>query len=269
MIVVGRPPSRDRVRVALPLIGAWTAGLIVMIVVATQSEERAAQLLLDPAHAPGLRWYTGLVSNLGILAWTVAVTAAAAGAWICRLGGRLSAQRFLVTGTLVSTMFLAEDLLQLHSSVVPDLTDLPKGIVETVSALVALRWVSQYRGEVRRTHRYLLVAAFGALAVSIVADLLVNPRPGEFAQVLEDGAKLLGVLAWSTYFVVTATDICRSVFTDALLTWPDEAYDAAFGPGAFATETEIIPDLELDPDPSIAVTDPVAEDAVTPPSGRE
>jgi hypothetical protein len=246
----------QRLAVALPLIVVWGAGTGVMVVVAAQGPERSAQLLFDPSHVAGLPWFAGLVSNLGILAWTVAVAAAGAGTWICGLGGRASARRFLLAGALVSTLFLAEDLLQLHSSVVPDLTGLPKGVVEGISALVALRWTSQYRAEIRRTHWYLLAASIGALGCSIVVDVLIAPVPGELAQVVEDGAKLLGVLAWSTYFVHTAGSICRSVFTDALLAWPDEAYDAAFGPGAFAREAvlaEALPDVEVATDPASGI----------------
>lgn len=239
---------------AVPLLIAWGFGLIVMITVALQSDERAAQLLLDPSQTSDLYWYSGLVSNVGILAWTIAAGAGAAGAWICRLGGRVSAQRFLAAGSLVSSIMLIDDLLQLHSSLVPDITGLPKGIVETIVALVAIRWMIQYRPEVRRTHQFLLVASVGALAVSILVDLVIAPRQTDFALLIEDGAKFFGVLAWAAYFVVTARDIGRSVFTDALLTWPDEAYDAAFGEGSFEADVSLLPEIELDTSPSESVS---------------
>ena len=79
---------REQARVAVPLVIAWGVGLAVMATVAGQSKDRAGQLLMDPSFTLGTRWYTGLVSNLGILAWTVGAAAAFAGAWLCRLGGR-------------------------------------------------------------------------------------------------------------------------------------------------------------------------------------
>ena len=49
--------------------------------VAAQPTERAGELLMDPSFTVGTKWYTVLVSNLGILTWTVGVAAAVAGAW--------------------------------------------------------------------------------------------------------------------------------------------------------------------------------------------
>jgi len=220
---------RQKVRVAIPLVMVWGVGLVVMATVAGQSKERAGQLLMDPSFTLGMRWYTGLVSNLGILAWTVGAAAAFAGAWLCRLGGRARAAKFLIGGGVVGSLFLLDDLFQFHSVLLPSELNAPKFLGEILLGGPVLWWVASHLREIRRTHVHLLLAAAGGLALSFVVDAVYAPVPGQGWNIIEDGAKFLGILAWSTYFVVTTRDISRSVFVDALLTWPDAAYDSVYG----------------------------------------
>ena len=229
---------RETIRLAVPLLGVWGMGLIVMAWVAAQTEQRAGELLMDPAFSLGSRWYTGLISNFGILAWTVAVAAALAGAWLCRLGGRASARHFLQAGAAVGILLLMDDLLQFHAVLLPAELGVPKSLGQALLGASALAWAVRNRLEIRRTHAHLLAASVVALGCSFLIDSIVGPTPGQGWSVVEDGAKFLGVLAWATYFVVTTGDISRSVFSEALMTWPDDAYDAAFGPADDAASGE-------------------------------
>lgn len=221
--------ARDLVRIAVPLLASWGVGLAVMAAVASQPDDRAGQLLMDPSFTLGSRWYTGLVSNLGILAWTIGAAAAFAGAWLCKLGGRSRAGRFLTAGGVVGALLLADDLFQFHAVLLPAELDVPKALGQAALGGCVLAWLVMNLAEIRRTHVHLLVAAAAALAGSFVVDAVYAPLPGSGWNVVEDGAKFLGILAWSAYFVATTRDISRSVFTDALLTWPDEAYDSVYG----------------------------------------
>lgn len=227
---------RELVRVVTPLVLVWTVGVAVLAAVAGQGADRSAALLMDPTFLVGAHWYTGLVSNLGILGWTVALAAAAAGAWASNIGGRRKASVFLRWGAVVCALLLVDDLFQLHAIVADTYLRIPKSVATTAIALCGAWWVLSQRSEIRRTHVHLLVAALVGLAASLVVDHVIDPIPGDGWLIAEDGAKFLGILAWATYFVVTAADISRSVLRQALLTWPDEAFDAAFGdaPGDLA-----------------------------------
>lgn len=229
----------------VPLVLAWGVGLAVMATVAAQSDDRAGELLMDPSFTLGSRWYTGLVSNLGILSWTVGAAAAFAGAWLCRLGGRGRASKFLLGGGIVGALLLLDDLFLFHAVLLPSELDAPKFLGQAVLGGSVAWWAFSHLREIRRTHIHLLIAAGIGLAGSFVVDALYAPAPGEGWNIIEDGAKFLGILAWSTYFVVTTRDISRSVFVDALMTWPDAAYESVYG---------ALEDLDLsEPDDASAV----------------
>ena len=206
----------------MPIFLVWSVGFIVLVFVGTRDDTTTSAMLLDPTFTPGLSWYSGLVSNLGVLAWTTAVVAAFAGSWICKLGARPGAGRYLRHGGLLGTVLLLDDLFQFHAIAIPGWLGVDKIVPLTFLAAAGAGWLFVHHQEIRRTHVHLLAAALVGMAVSLAVDTLVGPAPGESGLIFEDGAKFLGALAWATYFVVTSRDICRSVFTDALMVWPDE-----------------------------------------------
>lgn len=213
----------QQVRFIVPIFLVWSVGFILLIFVGTQDDMTTSEMLLDPTSAPGLSWYSGLVSNLGVLAWTVAVVAACSGAWLCRLGARPRARRFLRDGGVLGAVLLLDDLFQLHAEAIPETLGVEKLVPMILIALGGTAWVISHREEILRTHIHLLGAALVGMGLSFLIDTLLGPAPGESGLIFEDGAKFLGALAWATYFVITTRDICRSVFTDALMVWPDEA----------------------------------------------
>jgi hypothetical protein len=193
----------------IPLITVWSAGVIVLWAVLRANSFNDREVLLDPAHIAGLPWYTGLISNLGVLAWTLAAVAAAGAAHIAHLGGRSGAAHFLKQATVLGTLLALDDLLQLHSSVFPKMFGVSKTMVLGMYALLGLGWAITNRREILRTRWGLLVAAGIAMGGSIVVDQLFQDRT--WSLLGEDGAKFLGVLAWATYFTFTARDIASSV----------------------------------------------------------
>jgi hypothetical protein len=196
---------REQFRAFIPLLVVWTCGLIALVAALGQGVIRHETLLLDPVASGGLPWYTGLLSQLGAVAWCVAACAAAFGAAVSRLEGRAGAFRFLLGATGVGTLMLVDDLFLLHSHVFPRLLDTSKTIVVAAYGVLIMTWVALSLSEIARTRVHLLFAAAAALGASVVADQL------GLALWMEDGPKLLGILAWATYLVTTSWDITRSV----------------------------------------------------------
>jgi hypothetical protein len=204
-------------RSIVPLLCVWGCGLLVLGASATHGNVR--ELFLDPAYANGGAWWTGLISQLGILGWTSAAASAAWAAWIARHTGRTSAARFLFRGALASIVLLTDDLIGVHSmfwALGP--LGKPFGLALVLAPVAAWLWV--YRSDIRRTRWVLLAGAFLANALSVMADTLGRGSVSDQAALLEDGPKFLGILAWATYFIASTYDIARSALRSATLSAP-------------------------------------------------
>lgn len=187
--------------------------MVVIGLVAMGEGRQVDRLLLDANSTDGATWYTGLVTYVGVLGWAAAVCAAWWASWWCRLGNRGGASRFLGWGGVIGAYLMADDLLQLHAVLLPEL-GLPKQTVEAAIVIAVLVWVGACWRELVRTRWPLLVASGVALGTSILLD--AHPvTAGVGGLLFEDGAKLLGIFAWAAYFVATAADISRSVLHDA------------------------------------------------------
>jgi hypothetical protein len=197
----------DGLRPLRPLVVVWMVAVALLGVVVAQQRVPQRALLLDPVATADLPWYTGLVSNVGVLTWCVAATAATMTALATQVAGRSRATRLFAGGAVVSAVLLLDDLLLLHSSL-PDVLPVPKVGFELGLGALVVAWIALNRAEVLRTRYHLLVAAGVALAASVGIDSLRDPSV--VALVAEDGAKLLGILAWATYFVATGRDVLAS-----------------------------------------------------------
>lgn len=190
------------------LAAIWAIAAALLLGLFEQNAVPPEALLLDPSAYNRLPWYTGLVSNLGILGWTVAATAAATGARLGRLAGRDSATRFLRAGAMLGILLLLDDLFQLHVVVAQQL-GIDKASFYGLYGLLGLGWIVEHRAEALRTRWALLIASGLVLGGSGVIDQVL--ATSATALIMEDALKFLGILAWAQYFVLTTTDIARSI----------------------------------------------------------
>jgi len=195
------------------LLVAWGFGMAVVGGVAVQSDDVRTLLFMDPSTSAALPWYTGLVSELGILGWAASATAAAASAFVAVVGRRRGAAWFLVHGCGLGTLLCLDDLFQVHSGPLLDLLGVPKLAMLGLLVGAVCHWAVIHRHELARTRRALLSGAGTAFALSLAVDRIADGRG--IALVVEDGAKLLGILAWAAYFLTTGADIVRSVVAEA------------------------------------------------------
>lgn len=218
---MGAPVAMDRRRYRAPrrraatvlvLLGVWLAGLAVLTVVVLQRAVPHEELFLDAAAVGGVGWYAGVVTSLGVLGWGVSSCACTVTAYAAHLSGRRAARRAFRSAAILFAVLLADDLLQLHSSLLPDLLGVSKvSVLAALGALGAL-WLLPAWAELHRTRWELLAASLATFAVSLLVDVkLLGPLGGTTALVVEDGAKFLGILALASWSVMTARDIVRSI----------------------------------------------------------
>jgi hypothetical protein len=191
-----------------PLLFIWTVTVVLLYASAAQDEVPTERLFLDAASLSGQPWYTGLLHEMGVLGWTVAATAATAGAWVASLATRRSVTWFLASGAALTFILLADDVTSFHADLGPRI-GVPKLV--TIGGLLAASavWFMTNWREIRRTRWLTLLAALGALATSVALD--IERRESDLHVFFEDAPKLLGIMGWATYFVLTAADITGSV----------------------------------------------------------
>lgn len=191
-----------------PLLFVWVATASLLWGSAVQDEVPTERLFLDPATLTGQPWYTGLLHEIGILAWTVAATAAAAGAWISWLTGRAGSMWFLGSGSMLTLVLLGDEVTGFHAGIGPRL-GFPKLVVIAALVLCTAAWLVANVREIRRTRWLTLAVSLGALAASVVLDY--ERRDSSLNVFFEDAPKLLGIVGWATYFIFATTDITQSV----------------------------------------------------------
>lgn len=207
---------RRQAKSLAPLLGLWLVGIAILLVARVQTAAPLRFLFLDPARLTGSPWYTGALSNLGILVWTSGVAFAACGAWVARRTGRDSAARFLAVGAAVTLVLVLDDVFALHSGLLKRTLGVSKSFAQLVVILPAVVWLVAFLPDIRRTRSALLGAALASLAGSVLVDVGVGGFTGDTSLLIEDGMKFLGILAWAQYFAITSKDIAASAIGEAV-----------------------------------------------------
>lgn len=168
----------------------------------------------DVARIPDARPYDGLLSNVGIVVWSVGATVPLFTAFLCRPHQLpLRTRYLLVAGGLVTAVLLADDLFMVHDTLMPEFFGVPEILSTAVLAGIPLAFLWSVRTTLPQTPWVYLVLAVGYLGVMTVVDVVekVISIPGH--HLWEEGPKLLGILLWCGYFVATSLAVVRSAFT--------------------------------------------------------
>ena len=175
---------------------------VIMVAVVTQPWMPPTDLVRDSQAVAVLRGSAhtahGLVSNLGILATAVGAGAAFIGA-AAASARRHRLRRALAWGGVASLVVALDDLLLLHEGAT-FASWMPKAIAAAYAVgFAAYLW--RFRTPIlRHLDVGLLILALLGLGTSATVDVLAEPAT--VASVLvEDGAKLLGLAAWSVFLV--------------------------------------------------------------------
>jgi hypothetical protein len=156
----------------------------------------------DLADITGRGSYLGLLSQIGVMAWTGAVVMCL---WSSRIlwgsaGGARDA-RFLLVSGLVTLLLLLDDAFMLHERILPRM-QVPERVVLGAHLLVIGGWLWWFRTEVLASEVLLLGGALLFLGISAGVDQVV-PFSEDVA-FLEDSPKFLGILLWLAYSLRTA-----------------------------------------------------------------
>jgi hypothetical protein len=162
-------------------------------------------LTRDPVATLQASFYTGLLSNVGVLLW-------AAGAAICIFSASLIRRRpdgsdaklfLLITGLLTLGLTL-DDLFLLHENLAPKYLGIPEKLVYAGYVVLGLLYALRFYPHIRRTRYLFLGLAILGIGASVFLDAL-STTLGDLPM-WEDGAKFAGIVSWLVYLIHVATD---------------------------------------------------------------
>jgi hypothetical protein len=152
----------------------------------------------DPLAVVGGAFYTGFLSQVGLFFWS----AAAAVCLFCatalsRRPDKLALKRFLVVSGLLTLVLALDDVFLLHEAFFPSI-GVPEKLVFSCYAGFVLCYLIAFHSIILQTEFVLLFMALAFFGVSIILDLSNFSWLDPF--LLEDGAKLVGIVSWFSYF---------------------------------------------------------------------
>jgi hypothetical protein len=184
------------------LVGAILAlSLLGLTLVASYVlNEPISTFTRDPMAVAQGRSYYGLISNVGAILWSFSTAVCLFSYWALhqRIDRSDSLRNFILLGGLISLVLLADDLFMLHESVYPQLFFVSENVTFAGYGLILLFYLARFWSIIRQTG-YLPLASSGFfLALSVGIDQLPEDLM-VFHHLIEDGAKLFGIVSWLGY----------------------------------------------------------------------
>jgi hypothetical protein len=195
-------------------------------------------LTADPAEIAGKLPYIGFFSNVGNLLWCGAAAICIFTAFLTKVD-QTTARRwfiFLLASFFLTVSLLLDDLFQIHEyyhaiffafqKVDVPLKDKTMQNIFELLYMCAMYlgpfglYIFYFRKYFRHTEYLYFILAIFFFTLSIVIDMTPETLlPEHFF--IEDGAKLLGIFSWLTYFYRTCNSIMRQLIAKLAL-HPDQ-----------------------------------------------
>lgn len=158
-----------------------------------------SHLTRDPISIGKLSFYSGFLSQVGIFFWSATVAICYFGVTVLRSRPDLQKLRaFLFCSALLSTMLGIDDAFLLHEEVFPYYLGIPQNLVLASYVVFVLLYLYKFLPVILLTEYMLLLISLSFFALSVFLDVV--HLPGINPYLLEDSAKLIGLVSWLTYF---------------------------------------------------------------------
>lgn len=174
------------------VFGGAFAVLLATFLTSRVVDHSLEELSQDPTETLDAPAYIGVLSTLGLVAWSIGLGACVLG-WI---GTGRSVRSPFLWGGVLTLAALADDGFRLHESYYPTV-GVGEKLVAVLYAAAGVAYVWRFRHFIRRHGAVLLAAAIALLALSLSTDQLFEE---EAPWLTEEGAKFLGIVAWALYF---------------------------------------------------------------------
>ncbi|MBN1562903.1 MAG: hypothetical protein JXA10_03645 [Anaerolineae bacterium] len=204
--------------------------LIFLVILGVQPWVDIPLFTRDTVQLPAGEYYVGIVSDLGMFIWAAAFAVCGVSAYVLyQVEGKRDEAHFLAFSALFSGFFLIDDRLMIHDEY------LPGGEVMYAGYVLAMAYHIYYHRKTVLKSQYIYLAVgllFLGLSISIDAtkdffrfldkqedffETLASlwgtsyMKAFNFSFLLEDGAKLLGIVGWLLYCFSFSIQALKSI----------------------------------------------------------
>lgn len=153
----------------------------------------------DPADFGEVTVYTGFLSQVGILLWSGAAS-------VCFFCGKVLPRsivdnrfrRFLLISGVLTLYLALDDMFLLHEKVLPHF-GIPQNFVLGSYVVITLAYLFGFHRTILVTNYRLIVFSLFFFTISVALDVF---KPFDYyLHFFEDGAKLVGLVNWTAYFI--------------------------------------------------------------------
>lgn len=202
----------------LRLAALWFLPLLILLWLKGQGTLTIQRLTVDPSALAGVPAYTGILSNLGVYLWLSTASILLFGAWV-----KAESRSLMLLPGCLSLLLGLDDGLMLHEELFPAFLHLDDRVVQpglyTLYALALGLLMGQLRPRMAEPGFLILLGSVLCLGSSVTLDMLkesnwLSPRhplmlDEGLSMWLEDGLKLLGIVAWWGYWTDFVRDQLR------------------------------------------------------------
>lgn len=156
-------------------------------------------------------YYIGILSNIGITLWGIAAVSFWMGWYYSRTYQREKIEtKISLYFALLSSLLYLDDFFMLHERMIGYFLGLPEESLTVFYFAVVIFMIIRYFKNLQANGLIFIVLSFGFLGLSGVIDLAEKFMHIPYEQIIEDGAKFLGICMWLTFAMSYSTKVIRS-----------------------------------------------------------
>lgn len=181
--------------------------LFSVAMVSAHYDIQISRFTRDPSAIFNGHPFVGVISNIGILFWCS--TSA-----ICLFVSAINLKRknkeaaiFLLFSGLITLFLLLDDMLMFHEFMIPKYLNVSETTVYVAYLILIAMYFVKFGNLILKAEYMVLFVACVFFALSITSDVFLPQKGMGF--LVEDGAKLFGIVTWFIFFV-------RTCFSQAL-----------------------------------------------------
>lgn len=185
------------------LLALWAGIGILVVTSVVQRRVPTVSLYLDPAATSSARVWTGFFTELGLMLWAVAATAAGFLWAVCARGGwDRSGARLGGSAAGFTALLWLDDQFAVRNWALPHVLGAPESAGDVIYLSLGVAWVALNWRTIVVSDRLIVMAAGLGLGSSELVNFGIKEQFTTTGTLLEEVPKLLGIAAWALFFVM-------------------------------------------------------------------